>query len=404
MNLFLEAYHVLSRVYSEGAHLKIAFGELPHGEHGRTVKLCYGVLENDGYLSACIKSVAEKSPKAPVRLVMKLALYAMLFGGVPREAATNEAVELLKEIGKGGTAGFVNAALRNFQAENVRIPEGNLGLQVRSNYPAFAVEEIVARYGARAEGILLAKSHGVSIRFCRNMQDYLAFEHEDTPFESVKLFKNFTRDDGFFRGDYTFQSVGSVAICAIVEPCENFLDACAAPGGKSVLLSDKCERITACELHEHRVSLIESYIKRMNVKNVVPVCRDSAEFYAPYEEAFDGVLVDAPCSGLGTVSENPDLPLRKNEGGMSELNALQLKILRNCARYVKRGGTLYYSTCSILDSENDGTVGAFLKEHGAFRAESIQSPLVHEITRFGLQFLPDTAFGAGFYIAKLRKS
>ncbi len=265
------------------------------------------------------------------------------------------------------------------------------------------MRRIKAQYGGRAESIMAAKSHGVTVRFERGEEKYLTRPHIETPFEKVFIFPNFVRDDGFYEGDYTFQSVGSVAICNIVEPCKEFLDACAAPGGKSVLLSKKATRVTSCELHEHRVRLIESYISRMGAENVTVVQGDSSVFDPDLSERFDGVLCDVPCSGLGTVAENPDLPLRKSEEDLSSLRKTQLAILTNCARYVKKGGALYYSTCSILSEENDGIVGSFLKEETNFTAEEIDSPLSREKTQYGLQFLPDTAFGAGFYVCKMRK-
>lgn len=402
MSVFSEPYRVLVRIYRDGAHLKAALAELPAGEHGRTVRLVYTVLEHDGYLGLCLKTAA-KTPKPAVRLILRIGLAAMLFADMPRPVAVNEAVMLVKETGKAGAAGFVNAFLRSFDDRAVCVPDGEAGLAVRSNFPPFAVHEIAARYGARAENILLAKSHGVSVRFVRNMQGYLSLPHTDTPFENVKLFKNFTRDEGFFAGDYTFQSVGSVAICAVAEPCGRLLDACAAPGGKSVLLAEKCKEVVALEIYPHRAALIESYRRRMHAENVAVHTADAAVFDPAYEEAFDGVLCDVPCSGLGTVCENPDLPLRKNEGTMSELCALQRAILQNCSRYVRRGGYLYYSTCTMLDAENDGAVGDFLEHNAGFEAVGAESPLPHEKTKYGLQFLPDTAYGAGFYVAKLRK-
>ncbi len=403
MSAFLDAYRVLSRIYREGAHLKPALAELPAGEHGRTVKLVYTVLEHDGYLGLCLKT-AQRPPKPAIQIILKIALSATLFADMPRPVAVNEAVALTKEIGKSGVAGFVNAFLRTFDESKVVLPAGEAGLSVLSNFPPFAVRELVSSYGPRAENILLAKSHGVSVRFVRGMERYLALPHEDTPFEDVKIFKNFTRDEGFFAGDYTFQSVGSVAVCSVVEPCERLLDACAAPGGKSVLLAKKCKEVVATELHPHRTALIESYCRRMGTENVQIRTADASCFDPAFGEAFDGVLCDVPCSGLGTVSENPDLPLRKNEGTMSELHTLQRAILQNCSRYVRRGGHLYYATCTLLEAENDGVVGAFLAENGGFSAEQTGCPLPHEKTKFGLQFLPDAAFGAGFYVAKLRKS
>ena len=401
--IFLEPYEVLTKVYKGGAHLKIALSSLPAGEKGRTVKLCYAVLEHDGYLDLCLASIAKRKPQESLRLILKIALAAMLYADMVPPVAVNEAVALAKHIGKGGAAGFVNAALRAFKKEDIVLPEGDEGLAVESNFPRFAIRALRERYGDRVRNIVLARSQGVSVRFLRGMENYLGREHLDTPFEKVKIFKNFARDEGFDRGDYTFQSVGSVAVCEAIAPCEHLLDACAAPGGKSVLLAEKCARVTACEVHPHRVALIESYIRRMGAENIEVFEKDATAFDPAWEGKFDAVLCDVPCSGLGTASENPDLVLNKNEAAMSGIVALQRAILANCSRYVKAGGALYYATCSILPDENDGACAAFLTERAHFSAEEISSPLAHEKTTYGLQFLPDRAFGAGFYLAKFRR-
>lgn len=400
MNAFLDAYRVLARVFRDGAHFKIALAELPAGEHGFTVRLAYAVLEQNGYLDLCVRTLAKKRPQPSVALILKIGLCAMLFADMPRPVAVNEAVGLAKILKK--PSGFVNACLREFDEARVSVPAGIEGLCVRSNFPRFAVERIAARYGSRAEAILLARPHGVTVRFREGASDYDGLPHEDTPFENVKIFGRFSRDENFFAGKYTFQSVGSVAVCSVVESCESLLDACAAPGGKSVLLAERCKKVVACDLHSHRVSLIGSYCARMDARNVEPVCADSTVFRPEWEGAFDGVLCDVPCSGLGTVAENPDLPLRKEISDMVGLNAVQTAILNNCSRYVKKGGALYYSTCSILAEENDGVVGGFLAENRAFRWERVDCPLLHEETEYGMQFLPDRAYGAGFYVAKLR--
>ncbi|MBD5636759.1 MAG: hypothetical protein HDP28_02915, partial [Clostridia bacterium] len=335
-------------------------------------------------------------------VILKIALYWLVELKKPKYMVTDTAVELLKKLGKGGMAGFVNAFLRAFDESKVVLPKGDEGLAVKSNYPLFAVKKIKAEYGARAESILFAKSAGVTVRFERNEEKYLNLPHKETPFEKVFCFDNFTRDEGFFQGDYTFQSVGSVAIASAVEPCKEFLDACAAPGGKSVLIARKCESVTACELHEHRVGLIKAYAERMKVKNVTPMQADSSVFRPEWESAFDGVLCDVPCSGLGTLCENPDIALK--EQNFASLNGAQSAILANCSRYVKKDGYLYYSTCSLLEEENDNIVEKFLRAHSEFEIEEFQSPLDHIKKKYGLQFLPDTAFGAGFYVCKLRKA
>ncbi len=406
-NPLYDPFQILTKIYSEGAHVKQAIADtyIEELNRARTVKIVYGVLENDGYLSFCIRHYAPKAPKLAVRTLLKISLYMLLFMDKQKYMVTDFAVELCKKLGKQGVSGFVNAFLRRFSSAetDAAIPAGDEGAAIRLSYPLYAYRMLKTEYGERAEGIAAAKSAGVSVRFERNEEKYLAKKHTDAPFPHMFFFENFVRDEGFFEGDYTFQSVGSAAICDVVEPCAKLLDACAAPGGKAVLLAKKCGRVAAFELHPHRVELIRQYKERMGAENVCEEQKDSSVFHGEYEEQFDGVLCDVPCSGFGTVSENPDIKLFRKEEDFVSLKETQKKILCACSRYVKQGGALYYSTCSLFERENDGIVGGFLKENPEFSIAEIDSPLAHERKKYGLQFLPDTAFGAGFYVAKLAR-
>ena len=407
-NPLYDPYAVLHKVYGEGCYLKQALAETPIEEQNRarTVKICYGVLENDRMLSHYIRHFAPKTPKLPVRILLKIALYMLVYMQKPRYMVTDSAVSLAKKLGKGGAAGFLNAFLRAFDPAAVPMPEDETeALALATSYPDFAVRRIVAAYGMEAaRAMLSARPARTFVRF-RSAEDarpYLALPHEQTPFPLLYAFANFRRDAAFDAGAYTFQSVGSVAICNAVEGCDRLLDACAAPGGKSVLLSQKCGHVTAFELHPHRAELIRKYAARMGAA-VEVVCRDSSVFDARYEQRFDAVLVDAPCSGLGVAGENPDIKLFRTEQDLDALAAVQRSILAACARYVRRGGRLYYSTCSVLPEENDGTVAAFLRGSGEFAAERADSPLAHLDTEYGMQFLPHLSQGAGFYFCAMRR-
>ena len=406
-NPVYDPFLILTKVYSDGAHVKQAIADTYIEEQfrSRTVKIVYGVLENDGYFDFCIKHYAPKAPKLAVRTILKISLYMLLFMDKKRYMVTDCAVDLCKKLGKSGVSGFVNAFLRRFDRAAVdgALPKGASGDAIRYSYPLFAYEMLKKEYGDRAAAIASARSAGVSVRFEQGAEKYLDRTHIQTPFENNYIFENFARDDGFDEGEYTFQSVGSIAICDCVSPCENLLDCCAAPGGKSVLLSKKCGQVTAFELHSHRVELIRQYKTRMCVENVTELQKDSSVFDAEFEEKFDAVLCDAPCSGYGTISENPDIKLFRKKEDFAALGKTQAGILNTVCRYVKKGGYLYYSTCSLFACENDDTVSAFLKAHPEFEAVGLESPLPHDKKKFGLQFLPDTAYGAGFYICKLKR-
>lgn len=398
-NPLTDPYLVLSKVYSGGKYLKQALSEtvIEPLNKARTVTICYGVLEKDEYLNYIIEGNAQSNPKAGVKLILKIALYMLEFMGKRDYMVVDSAVELIKKLGKGGTAGFVNGFLRSYKIPPM--PQNpNQALALKLSVPLWLLKKIKRSYKGEAEQILSAPSRGICVRFVRNENKYLDKPHTSTPFEGAYIFANFVRDDGFFAGDYTFQSVGSIAICAAISPCERLLDACAAPGGKSVLLSGKCKSVTACELHPHRTELIVEYARRMGADNVQAVTADSSRFIPEYENAFDGVLCDAPCSGTGVINENPDIKLNRKEEDIEKLTAIQTAILENCARYVKSGGKLYYSTCSILPEENDSVAVGFLQRHPEYELAIPSSPLEHKTTGYGLQFLPHISLGAGFYL------
>lgn len=397
-NPLTDPYLVLSKVYSGGKFLKQALAETPVEplNKARTVAICYGVLEKDEYLNYVVAGNVKSAPKAAIKLILKISLYMLECMGKHDYMVVDSAVELTKKLGKGGAAGFVNGFLRSYKLPAL---PGNPteALAVKCSVPLWLAKKVKRSYKAEAEEILSAPSRGICVRFERGAERYLGKPHVDTPFEGAYIFPNFVRDEGFYAGDYTFQSVGSIAICSAISPCERLLDACAAPGGKSVLLSKKCKEVVACELHPHRTELIKQYALRMKA-NVKAVTADSTSFIAEYENAFDAVLCDAPCSGTGVINENPDIKLNRREEDILSLASVQAAILDNCSRYVKSGGKLYYSTCSYLPEENDSAAVGFLQRHPEFGLSPLSSPLAHRKTGYGLQFLPHISLGAGFYI------
>lgn len=403
-NPLCDPYFVLTKVYGGGKYLKQSLAEtaIEPLNKPRTVKICYGVLEKDVYLEHIIALNALKSPKSAIKLVIKIALYMLEFMQKHDYMVVDYAVELTKKLGKSGAAGFVNAFLRSYKVPDV--PAGkDAEISFTSSAPLWLVKKLRRSYKDEAAQILSAPSQGVCVRFERGEDEYLKKPHIKTPFKGAYIFENFVRDGSFFEGNYTFQSVGSIAICNAIKEGETLLDACAAPGGKSVLLSKKFKSVISCELHPHRVELITSYASRMGAANIEAVQADSTVYNPDFKEKFDAVLCDAPCSGTGVINENPDIKLFRKESDIAELTKIQLSILQNCAKYVKSGGTLYYSTCSVLPEENDSVSYEFLSGNTEFELAIPDSPLSHRKTKFGLQFLPHISLGAGFYLTAFRR-
>lgn len=422
LNIFYDSYRILTRVYGEKAYLKQAIKSetIEPINRGAVIKICYGVLDEDISLTYYISRLCDKNPKLPVRIILKISLYNIIYLNKAPYAVTDSAVELLKKLGKSGASGFLNAVLRKFvrERENIGLPSGNdiAAVSIRCSYPEFLARELIADYGEEtAEKIMGFRDPHTFLRFNTDEEGkkYLSekgLSYEKLPFKGSFALKNFVRDDKFFEGLYTYQSVGSVAIADVISGGCELLDCCASPGGKSVLLSQKFEKVVSCDVHPHRVELIKDYCARMNVSNVMALVKDATEFCEDFNKKFDAVLCDCPCSGTGVIAENPDIKLNRENSSIEELCALQLKILKNCFKYVKEGGFLYYSTCSVLSRENDGMVQAFLHalnaENSDSRAETVKidSPLTHIKTKFGLQFLPEISAGAGFYVCKIKKT
>lgn len=411
INTFYDSYRILMRVYGQKTYIKQAVNSeiIEPINRATVIKIVYGVVENDIYLDYVLSYLCEKRPKLPVRTVLKIAIYNLHFLNKSPYAVTDSAVELLKKLGKG-VGGFANAVLRKYISSEIPLPTDYIeNLSIRYSYPEFAVKMLISYYGKdEAERIIEYRKAHNYIRFSNQVdgEQYLSERNKSfdkTPFYNLFDVMNFRRDEDYDKGVYTFQSIGSVAICDIVPGGGILIDCCAAPGGKSVLLSEKFNNVIAFELHEHRTQLIEQYCLRMHVANVEAKTSDSIVYQSEFNQYADVVLCDCPCSGYGVINENPDIKLNRERDSIVELHNEQIKIINNCSKYVKPGGYLIYSTCSIFNEENDDTIAAFKPEEHGFEVCDILSPLKGLKTKFGIQYLPHISLGAGFYVCKMRK-
>ena len=219
------------------------------------------------------------------------------------------------------------------------------------------------------------------------------------------------RDADYMQGYYSIQSAGSMLACLAmnVKRGQQILDCCAAPGGKSCYMAEMMNgtgRVQAWDIHEHRTELIQAQARRLGLENIRPMVRDATKLREEMSGSMDSVLLDAPCTGLGFMAQKPDLKLRVTEESCRELTELQAKLLDTVSAYVKPGGTLVYSTCSILKDENERQAEAFLQRHPEFEEAELPETIPERFRKqkkLGLQLLEYRDGVEGFYLIRMRK-
>ena len=219
------------------------------------------------------------------------------------------------------------------------------------------------------------------------------------------------RDADFLNGSFSIMTGGSMIACLAmdVKRGNQILDCCAAPGGKTCYLAELMSgtgRVQAWDIHEHRKELIEAQARRLGLENVRPMVRDALKRREDLFQSMDAVLLDAPCTGLGMLAEKPDIKLHITEENLQELAGIQQRMLDTVCEYVKEGGTLVYSTCSILPEENEQQAEAFLKRHPEFEAADLPVTVPEKYRQHrktGLQLLEYRDGVEGFYVCRMKR-
>jgi 16S rRNA (cytosine967-C5)-methyltransferase len=368
--------------------------------------------------------------------ILRLGLYQILFlSRTPASAAVNQSVELVKGIrGKGG-AGFVNAVLRTTlrQKNGISYPEVSenpaLHISVGQSHPLWLVQRWVKEKGIdetfricafnnqissltlrtntlrMSRGDLIAKLKGKELRpVPTTYSEEGIVLRNPPPISELPFIK-----EGF----YIIQDEASQLVTSILDPKpgERILDACAAPGGKATHMAQKMGNrgeIFALDIHKGRLDLIEEMSRRLGIEIVKTIKGDAARSLPlPDGSKFDRVLADVPCSGFGTVRKNPDVKWRRGEKDIHRLSELQFSILRNLSVYVKEGGVLVYSTCTVLHEENEDVVENFLEGHPGFRLDPIDKVVQNKFHSFVcdgfFKTFPPKDEMDGFFVARLIK-
>lgn len=412
-------YEILNDVYRNSAFSQIALND--RAEHERSafvVRCAYGVIENDLYLDYVIKQHVKAKPQTQVLLILKIGVYLLKFLNTPPHIAVNATVEFIKSTPKRAASGFVNAVLKNIATSETSLPKKKEDfLSVKYSYPLWFVRKLLSEYDAdiAEEFLSMQKPKLATIRVNHNKTSCKEFEtllqRENVEYETT-VYENAFRADyaALFKKReyaslYTVQSLSSMAVVESAEVQSEFrvLDVCAAPGGKAVYAAEKACEVIACDLYPHRVKLIDAYAKRMGISNLRSETADAAENMSKWNKQFDVVLCDVPCSGFATAYKKPDLKRTRTEEDVRSLNRLQKSILENACKYVREGGKLVYSTCTMLREENRDIADAFLQLHPEFEVVANADELLPGIRQNGyLQMLPRQGFDA-FFIAVLRR-
>lgn len=397
----LALYNALRAVFIDGAFCAQAITKALKGlnnlrQHPFVTSAFYGVLDNNVRLEKTIKGLCDKAPDKNSTVVLKIGLYYCKYADMPSYAAVNRIVELAKRV--GAFSGFVNAVLKKSLTYQPKFDSELERFSYEYNTPEWLCREIISDYGeTRAASILGAvlpqKTHIRPMKR-RITEEQFKSAAKGGTFTEYGCYVDRATLDNFAAGTVAVQSVSSIrAVNAYVKGLSGgrVIDLCAAPGGKSVYLSEIGDyKITACDIYPHKLDLMRGYAKKLGAKIDVAL-NDATVFNEQYENAFDLVIADCPCSGTGTLKTKPDIMIKRKPSDVAELCELQIKILDAAAKYCKVGGVLCYSTCSILRSENENTVEKFLKSH----------PEYTEIDQTKL--LPDSDNCDGFYIARFKR-
>lgn len=417
----LAAFDILFRIETEKAYSSVLLPQFEDRLSSPDAALCHelvlGTLRRQIWLDRAIDALAgNKKLDAVVRISLRMGLYQLKFlDRIPDHSAVAESVELVKRAKKTSAAGMVNAVLRRAAAEAIELgyADDTERISIETSHPRWLIEKWAASLGpddaeqlARANNDVPRPAFRVTARGAALSIDpsWTQSEFVDNCFAAPG--PNANLRDMAESGQIYFQDEASQLVANAVDVPDGgaFLDVCAAPGGKTgsiaQRLGGKTALLVAGDLHRSRVELLRHNLRRQGEDNVLTLRYDAA-FALPFDDkSMDTVLVDAPCTGTGTIRHNPEVRYFLDVGDFATLAVKQLAILRNASKLVKQGGSLVYSTCSLEPEENEAVCLQFAKEAGDF------APVVPRVPErfitadgFGRTF-PDRDQMDGFFVAE----
>lgn len=399
-------------------------------------EIVYGVISYKITLDEIIKkysSIKLKKISIWILNVLRMGIYQIIFlDKIPKSAAVNESVNLAKRYGHKASSNFVNAILRKVDkkdfgelfnikddveriSKTTSMPEWIIKeLAKNTNYED--IEEICKNINKRPKiniRINRLKTNIVEVKEELKKENiiYNTISEDEEDFLELEKIKDIENNKLFKNGFFTIQDISAGMTAKILSPKPNelVLDACAAPGGKTTYMAELMNnkgKIIAGDIYEHRLNLIKQNAKRLGISIIETKILDATKYYKEYEAKFDKILLDVPCLGIGVIKRKPDIKWQRKPEDLQEICKIQKIILENCSKYLKTGGELVYSTCSILEEENENIIKEFVKKNQNFEIKKVKNTIkIFEnfIKKEGYISIKPTEKNDGFFICKLVK-
>jgi len=384
-------------------------------------ELVYGVVTWKLTLEYIIQKYSKTKIKKMsdwVKNILYLGSYQIIFlDKVPKSAAVNESVILCKKY-NFKSVGLVNAILRKIEKSDYKeisnITNSITRISLKYSMPEWIVKKFCDEYGEEetaniCQNLNLRPNISVRINRLKGKMD-LGEKGILEDFRTITGTKNITKTKEYIEGNITIQDEAAGLSSFVLAPKEGeiVLDACSAPGGKTTYLAELMHnkgKIVAWDIYEERLKQVEQNAKRLGIDIIQTEVHDATKLKEEYVEKFDKILLDVPCLGLGVIRRKPDIKWNRQEDDIKEISDIQFNILKTCSKYLKRNGTLVYSTCSMLKEENDAIIEKFIKEEN-FETVNIEEQIPNEFSKITtkdmVQFLPSQKHD-GFFITMLKK-
>ena len=422
------ALKILYKIDKEQAYSNIVLNEmikqnrkgLNDKDIGLISEIVYGVTAWRLTLDEIVKKYSKiklKKISPWILNVLRMGVYQIIFlDKIPKSAAVNESVNLAKRYGHSSSSNFVNAILRKVEKKDYeeffQINDDIERISKTTSMPEWIIKELLKDNNVEEVEKICKNSNlkpkiTIRINNLKITKKELIYKleegninYEETNYDDFLILekvKNIENMDLFKNGFFTIQDISAGLTAKILDPKpgEIVLDACSAPGGKTTYIAEIMKntgKIEAWDIHEHRTKLVNQNANRLGIEIIKTQVKDASVYDKSLQEKFDKILLDVPCLGIGVIKRKPDIKWQRKIEDIEEITKIQLKILENCSKYLKKEGVIVYSTCSILKEENKDIIYEFLSKNSEFKI--IQNDVIN--------IIPDEEKD-GFFICKIKK-